>query len=104
MIKSKPCSLSPLGLLGVVEVTFEDLAIVRRLAREPNEVGAEDCMSTGIAYVCCWVMAGILGRCKRKVAQFHRAEKDDERMALKICTGAKILLKALIKRGKMCKI
>jgi len=33
-------------------------------------------------------MAAILGRGKRKVAQFHRAEKDDEGMALKICTKA----------------
>jgi hypothetical protein len=39
-------------------------------------------------------MAAILRCCKSKVAQFHRAEKDDERMALKICTGAKPFLKA----------
>jgi two-component system nitrogen regulation response regulator NtrX len=40
-------------------------------------------------------MAQILGRCRCKVAQFHRAEKDDEGMALKICTGAKLYLKAV---------
>ena len=45
----------------MVKATIEDLAILRRLSREPNEVGAE---------------------------------KDDERMALKICTGAKPFLKA----------
>jgi len=31
-------------------------------------------------------MAQISGCCKIKVAQFRRAEKDDERMALKIFT------------------
>jgi hypothetical protein len=28
---------------------IEDLAMKIRLSREPNEVGTEDCMSTGIA-------------------------------------------------------
>jgi len=35
----------------MVKATIEDLAIMSRLSREPNEVGTEDCVSTVIAYV-----------------------------------------------------
>jgi hypothetical protein len=41
-------------------------------------------------------MAQIFGCCKIKVAQFRKAEKDDKRMALKICMGVKLFIKVLI--------
>jgi hypothetical protein len=78
----------------MLEATIADLANIRRLSREPNEVGTEDCLSTGIAFVRCRVMAKTLNCAMCKIAQFCRAEKDGEGIALKICTEAKSFLKA----------
>ena len=71
-----------------VRSAIGDLAFTNRSSSESDLVGPEDCLSTGLSNGKCWEKLGLKDEKKDKWAQFRRAEKGDEGMALKIRTRA----------------
>jgi len=75
--------------IGYVRSAIEDLAFTSRSSREPGRDGPEDCLSTGMSKQKGRRELGKKDQKKDNNAQFHRAEKGGEGMALKIRTRAK---------------
>jgi len=67
-----------------IRSALEDLAFPIHSLRESDEIGLEDCLSIGKSYRWMLRKAKVRGREKNVRAQFRRAEKIDEGMALKI--------------------
>ena len=64
--------------------TSEDLAFPSHPSREPDSVGPEDCLSRVCDIMRLKKESLQEGGMRNNRAQFRRAEKDDEGMALKI--------------------
>jgi len=88
--------------ISYVRSAIEDLAFTSRSSMKYGLVGPEDCLSTGLSNGKCWEKLGLKEKKKDKWAQFRRAKKGDEGMALKIRTRAEDISDGFETHRKLC--